>query len=314
MSNRLNSFNGFETTLNGGINDTTDTITLVSIDNLEIDTFLVIDPDTPSLRDYVYVTAIDGGLKQITVRAPRPEEGSFQGIAHSHDDGAPVRAVPVHQWLDVIFTDIEALEAWDANHAPGTDPHPQYLTAGEGDADYLKLDGSNAMAADLNAGGNKVKNMLAGALDDDAAVLKQVTDGDAATLASANAHSDGLDHDHTTPIAAHTALDDAHHVKYTDQEAVDANTAVGVSVIRNHAGITTVNTGSLGEFAIPPTADAGFLPTGFVCMGAQEGVWPVITVQSVDSNQVIFRAKDIDGLPLINTIIAVSYTIWGPPA
>ena len=221
MSKRIKSWNTFETQLDGGINNITETMTLLSVDNLSIDTFLVIDPDTPAIRDFVFVTAINGTTKEITVKAPRPEEGSFGGIAHSHDDRAVVRAVPVHQWLDAIFDDIEDLEAWDAAHAPGTDPHPQYLNEGEGDALYRRLNGANVMAADMNMGDNQITNMAGGLADDHAANLLQVQTGDTNTLAAANAHSDSLDHDHATPIGVHAGNPDIHHAEVHIADSAD---------------------------------------------------------------------------------------------
>jgi len=220
MSSRVKSWNGYESTLNGAIDANTGTITVQSSDNLVADTFLIIDPDVPAIRDFVFVTNVADVV--LTVRTPRPEEGSTGGVAHDHADGAVIRAVPVHQWLDLIFDDIEALEAFDANHAPGTDPHPQYLNEGEADGLYLPLDGAVPMAADMDMGGNQISNMGGGLANDDAATLLQVQTGDTDTLAAAQAYADALDHDHATPIASHASDAGAHHAKYTDGEAVAA--------------------------------------------------------------------------------------------
>ena len=229
MSNRVQSWNGFETTLNGAIDANTGTITLQSVDNLPPLSFLIIDPDILAIRDFVFVESIDGGLKQLTVRTPRPEEGSTGGTSHAHSDGAVVRAVPVHQWLDLIFDDIESLEAFDANHAPGTDPHPQYLTPAEADAIFLPVDGSKAMEADLPMGDNQVTGLAGGLAATDAVNVLQMQTADTASLDAAKAYSDSLDH-HTKytdgeAVGAMGALDDANDLnlnRYTDAEAIAA--------------------------------------------------------------------------------------------
>ena len=231
MSRRIKSWNTFETQLDGGINSITDTITFVSVDNLSIDTYLIIDPDTPAIRDFVYVVAINPTTKEVTVRTPRPEEGSFAGLAYPHDDRAVVRAVPVHQWLDAMFDDVDDIEAWQTTHAPGTDPHPQYLDGGEGDAAYLRLDGTTVMAADVDMGDNQITNMAGGLSDKHAVNLLQMQTADTAILDAANAHSDGLDHDHATPIGVHAGNSDVHHAKVHDAGSAD-HTSGGEAVGR----------------------------------------------------------------------------------
>ena len=67
------------------------------------------------------------------------------------------------------------------------------LANSRNDARYLKRapSGTNdAMQADLPFGGHRGTGLSAGVADTDAAIKKQVTDGDAATLTAANAHAD----------------------------------------------------------------------------------------------------------------------------
>jgi hypothetical protein len=200
---RVRSWNAFETALNGAIDNAVTTITLVSVDNLSPNTFLVIDPDTPSTREYVYVLAVDGGGKTVTVRT-RPEQGSTGGTAWPHADGAVVRSVPVHQWLDEIFDDIEANALAITNHIPGTDPHPQYLSDAQAQGQYVQKNGDTMSGPLVLPGSDPTQANQAS--------RKAYVDGQvAATLTSAQAYADAKDHDHATPIAAHAGDPDVHH-------------------------------------------------------------------------------------------------------
>jgi len=76
------------------------------------------------------------------------------------------------------------------------DDHPQYYTTGR-----LTSWHNDAAHAAINHDG------LLGLGDNDHPQYALVT------------YVDGLDHDHATPIATHTAIVSAHHVKYTDAEA-----------------------------------------------------------------------------------------------
>jgi len=200
---RVRSWNAFETSLNGAIDNAVTTITLVSVDNLSPDTFLVIDPDTPATREYVFVLAVDAGGKTVTVRT-RPEQGSTGGTAWPHVDGAVVRAVPVHQWLDEIFDDLEANTLALTNHIPGTDPHPQYLSDAQAQGEYLKKSGDTMSGPLVLPGSDPTQANQAS--------RKAYVDGQVgATLTSAQAYADAKDHDHATPIAAHAGNPNAHH-------------------------------------------------------------------------------------------------------
>jgi len=265
---RLRSWNAYESDLSGIIDDSVLTFSIASTAALSNNTWLCIDPDDPLLREYVFAeTVVQGAPGSITVRA-RGEEGSANPLGSGHDGGAKVRAIPVHQWLDEIFTDIEGNATDLTDHEADVNPHPVYLTEAEGDGLYVNEAG-DTMTGLLTLSG-------APTLDLHAATKLYVDDGDTATLAAAQAYSDGLDHDHATPIEAHNTdagrhadlfalylplaggimLDsidmdsnkilrvgigtdptdaiqlsqltthdddvDAHHAKFTDQDAIDA--------------------------------------------------------------------------------------------
>lgn len=148
MSKRTHSRNAFETQLNGAITAGATAITLDSVSGLIDPLYLVIDPESPTKREYIRADGIAGSqLTSVT----RGLDGSAAG-AQAHDSGTRVRAVATHQLISDLFDDIEtaeadiaALEAADANHFGGTDTddHPEATTGVRGfmsSADKTKLD------------------------------------------------------------------------------------------------------------------------------------------------------------------------------
>ncbi len=148
MSNRSRTRNAFESALNGGISDSTTTIALDSTSGLVDPLWLVIEPDSPTLREFIRVGGLSGSdLTSVS----RGEDGSAAG-AQAHASGVPVRAVFMHQQLDDVFTDIEALETADSGHFGGTDvaDHPEVTTSVRGfmsGADKTRLDAITDVAA-----------------------------------------------------------------------------------------------------------------------------------------------------------------------
>ena len=192
-------------------------------------------------------------------------------------------------------------------------------TFGGGAADnfYLRLDGANGPSANINWGGNKVTNLGQGTGATDAANLDNIdakivahdaivaahhakyTDGEARsamnTLANTNplnhnrytdseadARADLLDHDHDTPIGVHAALTEVHHIRYTDQEAINA---VGIPGVGTFLPLTGgLMTGFITLHADPTLADhaatkryadlmlplTGGLMTGEINMGSDK--------------------------------------------
>lgn len=147
MSNRVRGRNAFETTLNGAISSGTTSILLTTASGLVGPGYLVLEPNVPAKREYIRFESVSTNtLNGVT----RGLDGSAAG-AQAHDSGVKIRAVAVHQWLDLIFTDIETLEAADSAHVGGTDTadHPEATTVIRGfmsSTDKAKLDGIDAGA------------------------------------------------------------------------------------------------------------------------------------------------------------------------
>jgi hypothetical protein len=160
VSRRTNSWNAYRSVLTSGITNSATDIPVEAIeDELAYPAYLVMDPDSPTKREYIKVIGKNGLSFDTGTTGNRGLDGSVGGDAQAHDPGATMRAVSVKQWLDDIFDDIEDLEA-------------DGLT-------YLLIDGSRAMAGALNMGGSNQINLLAnGTSDQDAATVKQFTDGD----------------------------------------------------------------------------------------------------------------------------------------
>lgn len=145
MSRRKYTWNAFETNLNGSLGSGVTTIPLDSTTNLRDDGLLVIDPDDPAKREYILFTTINGNsLEGVT----RNLGGSVGDVTHS--DGAVVRAVMMHQFIDDLFSDVEDLETADSNHVAASDPHTVYVKKA-----------GDTMTADLAMGNNKVTGLAA---------------------------------------------------------------------------------------------------------------------------------------------------------
>ncbi len=124
MSTKTNAFNSYETTLNGGITDSaTSLVVTANPGPLNQPAYIVLEPDDPVLREVILVSTIAGtAWSSITRGLP----GSASG-GQAHLNGTVVRSSPVHQQLDDVFTDIDALEAADSGHFGGIDTadHPE---------------------------------------------------------------------------------------------------------------------------------------------------------------------------------------------
>jgi hypothetical protein len=211
MSSRVRSRNGFETGLDGAIGSGDTSFNVDSASGLTAPMYLCIDPESPTLREYILVGSF-GATSMASVT--RGLDGSAGG-AQAHATGAPVRAVPVHQWLDLLFDDIEDIEADISAHVGGTDTsdHPEATVSVRGfmsAADKTKLDGvATGAVADHGA--------LAGLTDDD--------------------HLDYL------TAARHAAVDAADHSAgaSTDGQVLTSDGAGGAAwedIIQDHGGLT----------------------------------------------------------------------------
>jgi len=215
MSRRTRSRNAFETELNGLLNDTATTIPVISTTGLTHPCWLVIDPNDAAKREYIKVGGISGSSLTSVLRG---QDGSSAG-AQEHETGAKVRAVPVHQHLDDIFSDVEdlegdvtALQAADTAHFAGTDvgDHPEATPSVRGfmsAADKTKLDTFAAV----------------GTYATDAELAAAVT----AHEAAGNPHSVyALDADVTAAVAAHEAAGNPHAGYATDADLAATDAAV----------------------------------------------------------------------------------------
>ena len=109
MSSRTHARNAYQSDLDGAISDSVTTITLTSTAGLSLPGYLVIDGDSATLREYIKYAGLSGNdLTGVT----RGLAGSVSG-GQSHIDTAPIASTFMHQYLEDIFTDIEALETED---------------------------------------------------------------------------------------------------------------------------------------------------------------------------------------------------------
>ena len=122
-SRRTYTWNAYESSLNGAINTSAVDITLNSVTGLRAPGYLVIDPDIPASREFIRYETINASVIE---SCTRNVDG---GGLNSHDDGAKIRAVPVHQFFDDIFTDIEDILSAAAAHTGAANPHSNSAAA-----------------------------------------------------------------------------------------------------------------------------------------------------------------------------------------
>ncbi len=135
-------------------------------------------------------------------------EGSVGDI--THESGAKVRAIFTKQVQDDIFNDIEDLETGLYNHKIDTgDPHANagYLKEDTANGLYLTLSGGY-MKGPIDMGGYLIRNLGVPVQKEDAVTKGYVDD----------------------ELAYHTSISDAHHARYTDQEAVDAQAGLWLPI------------------------------------------------------------------------------------
>jgi len=205
------TWNAYESTTLTSLNPGDPEVTVQSAPiGLNAPVYLVLEPDTPTKREYVLVTAIAGPVFTIS----RGLEGSAEGVGGGgggHLANVKIRAIFTHQNLEDIWDAIvppNGIEQSLLNHiTDGGDPHAQagYLTEIDADLLYVQLDGGNrlAMTGYLKLFANPVQAT-------DAATKDYVDVAESDAEAAAKAYSDSLDHDHATPIAAHNTDAGAH--------------------------------------------------------------------------------------------------------
>ena len=185
MPNRVSFFtNAWESTAPSGFSDIATTLTVGDAAALQVPCYIVIDPDDPALREYVWVASKNGNDLNVTERNLAGSNGQV-----THAANATVRSVASAQ----AFTDLHL--RIDANAAD--------IAANDPAGVYLPLAGGT-MAGVLNMASNQISNLPAPTLDGHAARKVYV--------------DTAID----TDIATHTALPSAHHTRYTDGEAIAA--------------------------------------------------------------------------------------------
>ncbi|MCL1595087.1 MAG: hypothetical protein M3132_12115 [Actinomycetia bacterium] len=191
MSRRSETWNAYESKLAGPLPSLSTSVSIESTAGLDDPAYFVIDPDKPTLREWIRVGTITPGLFENIVRN---QEGSVGNI--DHETGAIVRAVFTKQLQDDIFDDVEDIEGAVTSHVNPVqqpDPHSQYLLESQGEDLYVPLAGNpnDAMTGALHL-------RISDPTDDEEATKKSYVDGG---------------------LATHTAIDAAHHVRYADSEA-----------------------------------------------------------------------------------------------
>jgi len=187
MSTQSHTYNAYESQLNGPLLAGATSVALVSALGLEAPVYLVLDPDVPAKREWIRVTALNVNTIDAMDRGLEGSNGPA-GTGVDHDSGAVIRAIFTSQLQDDLFFDINALETWDTDHIADSNPHPVYLTQGEGDGQYLQLDGGNAPTNDIPWGTQRITSLGDAQADGDATNRGQVLAADAAHVAAADPH------------------------------------------------------------------------------------------------------------------------------
>jgi len=101
-------WNAFETKLNGVLSPGAPTIALKSVQNLEAPGYLVIDPENPDNREYIYYGSIAGSILGDVERNQDGTLDHAKGVEHPGD--TVVRAVAMEQmWNDLWAAHVDGL-------------------------------------------------------------------------------------------------------------------------------------------------------------------------------------------------------------
>ena len=96
--------NAFETTLSSTLGATDTTLNLTSISGLTSPCYLVIDPDSSSSREYVFIDGTISGTTAVTSTVDnRYQTGSAAGSGLSHSSNTKVRVSPMQQHYEDIW-------------------------------------------------------------------------------------------------------------------------------------------------------------------------------------------------------------------
>jgi len=99
-----NTRNAFETTLSGSLGATDTTLNLTATTGLVSPCYLVIDPDSSSSREYIFIDGTINSTSAATSTADnRYLTGSAAGSGLSHASGTKVRVSPLSQHFEDIW-------------------------------------------------------------------------------------------------------------------------------------------------------------------------------------------------------------------
>ena len=194
----VNLRNAFETTLSGALGATDTTLNLTSTTGLTSPTYLVIDPDSSSSREYIF---IDGTINSTSAATSTVDNryltGSAAGSGLSHASGTKVRVSPMAQMFEEIWDAVGNVAAAAVDQTADEifirDANDSNKVKRESISDFLSaIDGagltvaSSQLKVDINgtgsgtvAGGDEI---LFGDIDD-SNNLKKTTAQDIANLA-----------------------------------------------------------------------------------------------------------------------------------
>lgn len=126
---RSNTANAFETTLTNSASGTDLTFNVQSTSGAPAaPCYLVIEPDNPSRREYVYFDGTFTGTSFATsTLAHRYLDGSAAGSGITHPAGSVVRTAAMSQHFTDLWDTVENLDTVLDTHLSADDPHSAYL-------------------------------------------------------------------------------------------------------------------------------------------------------------------------------------------
>ncbi len=286
MSRRSQNRNQYESDSVGEFSAGAFTLTVVSTAGLIInqDMYLVVEPDVPGQREWIKVESITGNQLNIQNPGGRNLTGSDGDL--THPTGSKVRSVPTQQIFEDIFADAEDDElALTQHETDGGDPHAQagYLRQGDTDPLYVNVSGDSM-------------NPLA--------QIKVDTNPSDVDDLSRKGYVDDI-------LTAHTAIEGAHHVEYTDSDAVDALAAndtskiisAGYSILPTDQIIFVTDTGggSARVLVLPDASDNAFQSV-LVTIQAKSGggLTREISVEPSGSDQMFWLGVLVGSVTLVD--------------
>ena len=126
---RSNLVNAFETTLTSEMGPEALSASVASLGTFTSPAWLVIEPDSPTQREYIFFDDTYGGSSFVTSTiANRYQAGSAAGSNLTHPIGAIVRSVPMAQHIEDVHDRIDTFTHANIGGL-SADDHPQYSKA-----------------------------------------------------------------------------------------------------------------------------------------------------------------------------------------